>query len=169
MKCIFVVDVQNGFVSSKTQHVIPKIKELLPSFSDGLIIATKFINRPGSPYDCIINWGRLKTSPETDLYEGIEPLCNHIIEKDIYSALTNEVIELLKENNVTEAYIAGIDTDCCVLKTAVDLFERNIKPFVLVDYCASNGGEESHLAAIRVLQRSIGYNQLLYGSFRPEN
>lgn len=168
MKCIFVVDVQNGFVSPKTQHVVPKIKELLPSFSDGLIIATKFINKTGSPYDCIINWRRLKESPETDLYEGIEQLCNHVIEKEIYSALTNEVINLLKENDVTEAYITGIDTDCCVLKTAVDLFERNIKPMVLVDYCASNGGEESHLAAIRVLQRTIGYNQLLHGSYKSE-
>ena len=124
MKCIFVVDVQNGFVSLKTQHVVPKIKELLPSFSDGVIIATKFINRPKSPYECILNWKRLKKTQETDLYEGIEPLCNHVIEKNIYSALTNEVIELLEKYNVTKAYIAGIDTDCCVLKTALDLFER---------------------------------------------
>ena len=48
------------------------------------------------------------------------------------------------------------------------MFEMSIKPLVLVDYCASNGGKKSHLAAIKVLQRTIGYNQLKYGLCQPE-
>lgn len=75
-------------------------------------------------------------------------------------------MDFLMKNDVKEVYIAGIDTDCCVLKTAIDIFERNIRPIVLIDYCASNGGDESHRSAIRVLERTIGKKQIVYGKYR---
>lgn len=52
--------------------------------------------------------------------------------------------------------MAGIDTDCCVMKTALDLFEIGIKPIVLSHYCASTGGNNIHLAALDMLKRNIG-------------
>lgn len=72
-----------------------------------------------------------------------------------------EVSERLKR--LLPLYLVGIDTDCCVLKTATDLFERGIRPIVLEHYCASNGGEDSHKAALRVMERTIGRNQIAYG------
>ena len=30
-----------------------------------------------------------------------------------------------KENKIKDIYLCGIDTDACVLKTAIDLFENN--------------------------------------------
>ncbi|MFT9057807.1 MAG: isochorismatase family protein, partial [Ethanoligenens sp.] len=59
-------------------------------------------------------------------------------------------------NNINKLYFVGIDTDCCVLKSATDCFERNIPFEVLINYCATNGGKESQDAAIRVMQRTIG-------------
>lgn len=70
-----------------------------------------------------------------------------------------EAIEKYKK--AIEQYIAGIDTDCCVLATATSLFERNIRPVVLAHYCASNGGERSHAAALTVLERTIGAQQII--------
>jgi len=34
-------------------------------------------------------------------------------------------------------FIHGIDTDMCVLKIAMDLFDLGIEPVVLTDCCAS--------------------------------
>ncbi len=50
-----------------------------------------------------------------------------------------------------------------MLKTAADLFELGIRAYVLADYSASNGGKSSHDAALRVLQRMIGYSAVIKG------
>ncbi|WP_408634333.1 cysteine hydrolase family protein [Mycoplasmopsis fermentans] len=60
-----------------------------------------------------------------------------------------------------EIYICGIDTDCCVQATAVNLFEKRIRPIVLSNYCASNGGPESHEAALKTLSRAIGKENII--------
>lgn len=162
MKCLFVIDVQNGFVSERTKHVVPRIRELAEAF-EGVVIATKFVNNEHSPYENYMGWKRLKESPETDVLPEIEKTADYVIEKNIYSACVDEVMQIIDSQKIDKAYVVGIDTDCCVLKTATDLFERNIRPIVLLDYCASNGGEDSHRAAIRVMERTIGKNQIVSG------
>ena len=161
MKCLLIIDVQNGFVSERTKHVLPAIYKKIDEFKDELIISTKFINEPNSPYQSILNWYRLADTPETDLISKIEEESNYIFEKNINSSWCKQLETVLKDNNITEVYLAGIDTDCCVLKTATDLFENGIRPMVLTKCCASNGGEESHKAALKVMERTIGRNQLI--------
>ena len=168
MKCLFIIDVQNGFVSDKTKMVLPKIEQLMDDFDEGVIIATQFINKENSGFTDIMHWGRLKTTPETDLIPFVKKKATYVIQKPTYSACTDEVMQLLLQNNITEAYIAGIDTDCCVLATAISLFEHNIRPVVLEQYCVSNGGDVSHQAAITVLERTIGLNQIYFKPYHGE-
>lgn len=58
-------------------------------------------------------------------------------------------------------FICGADTDCCVLKTATDLFEQSVMPIVLTEYCDSNGGPESHKSGIMVMDRLIGKKSIV--------
>ena len=160
MKCLFIIDVQNGFVSDKTEHVVPRILKLMQRFSGQLVIATQYINKEKSAFSEIMHWKGLKDSPDIDLIDGIQKRASNVVKKYTYTACTEEVTKILKKNKITEVYLAGIDTDCCVLKTAIDLFEMNIRPIVLANYCASNGGIESHESAIKVLNRTIGYEQI---------
>ncbi|OUN99625.1 hypothetical protein B5F98_00130 [Pseudoflavonifractor sp. An44] len=162
MKCLFVIDVQNGFVSDKTKIVLPKIQQLMNDFDEGFIIATQFINTQSSGFTDIMHWDRLKAEPEIDLIPFVKEKATYIVQKTTYSACTNEAMQLLLKHNITEAYVAGIDTDCCVLATAISLFEHNIRPVVLAQYSASNGGDISHQAAITVLGRTIGWNQISF-------
>ena len=161
MECLMIIDVQNGFISPNTEHVLSNVEELMDSFKGRMIIASKFINVPNGPFDLIMHWRRLKESPETDLIEKKKKKATHIIEKEGYTLINDTVKELLIGHNVDLVYIAGIDTDCCVLKTAIDLFENNIRPVVVTDCCASNGGIESHNAAIKVMERTIGKAQMI--------
>ena len=62
----------------------------------------------------------------------------------------------ISKNSIDEIYLCGFDTDGCILKTAFDLFENNIKAYILQDYCMSSGGEKYHYEAIDILKRSIG-------------
>lgn len=164
-KCLIIIDVQNGFLSSKTKYVLPQLESLVSSFSEGLIVATKFINPGDNAFNRILHWKRLQTAPETDLAPFVLANADFVVEKRIYSGCSEELVEMLEREQIREVLLAGIDTDCCVLKTAIDLFEHNIRPVVLADYCASNGGMESHLAALRVLERTIGKRQIFRGSY----
>jgi nicotinamidase-related amidase len=161
--CLMVVDVQRGFVSDKTEHVVPRIKDLLGKNLFDVVVFTKFVNELGSPYRRFLHWNALSTAREQEIVAELLPFAQNVITKDIYSGLTKETQEILQRNNVDIVYVLGIDTDCCVLKTAADLFEQNIRPVVLEHYSASNGGMESHSSALKVLERLIGRNSILYG------
>ena len=64
--------------------------------------------------------------------------------------------DYISKNSINEIYLCGFDTDGCILKTAFDLFENNIKTYILQEYCMSSGGEKYHYEAIDILKRSIG-------------
>lgn len=158
-KALLIVDVQNGFVNEKTKH-IPKLVEKL-QYDYSFVIATRFINLPDSPYRKLIKWEHL--SPETDEIElAFKPKEGTvIIDKYIYSCIDERFILLLKENGIDAVDICGIDTDICVTKCAVDLFERNIIPYVLKDFCATHADAEIQEAALVILARYIGKSQII--------
>ncbi|HEC65566.1 MAG TPA: cysteine hydrolase [bacterium] len=166
--CLLVVDLQRGFISPNTLKVVPRIKELLEKNLFDLTIFTKFANKENSPFRKILNWDKLKSSEDQELVREVQSFASKVINKTIYSGVNDELLMLLRENKIDMVFIAGIDTDCCVLKTAVDLFEHNIPPFVLVYYAISNGGTKSHKAAITVLERLIGINKLIKGKINKQ-
>ena len=158
-KALLIVDVQNGFVNEKTKHV-PMLVEKL-QYDYDLVIATRFINLPDSLYRKLIKWEHL--SPGTDEVElAFKPKEDTvIIDKYIYSCIDEHFMLLLKENGIDAVDICGIDTDICVTKCAVDLFERNITPYVLKDYCATHADADIQEAALVILARYIGKPQII--------
>ena len=160
-RCLMLIDVQNGFISPETDYVVDRIKYLLEKEHFDHIIATQFVNEKGSPYRRFIKWEKLSGPPETDVLDFVKENAEKIFVKNIYSAANDEVLEFLKKNKVTEIFLSGIDTDCCILKTAADFFEKGIDAKVLSYYTASNGGKESRYAAVRVLKRMIGEGQII--------
>ena len=62
---------------------------------------------------------------------------------------------------IDKIYLCGIDTECCVLKTAFDLFENEYDVYVLKDYCACMCGTQRHNNAIEILKRNIGYDKII--------
>lgn len=158
-KALLIVDVQNGFVNEKTKH-IPRLVEKL-QYNYDLVIATRFINLPDSPFRRLIKWNRLSPGTnEIDLAfkpkEGIV-----VVDKYIYSCIDETFLRLLEDKGIDVVDICGIDTDICVTKCAVDLFERNITPYVLKDYCATHADADVQESALIILARYIGKTQII--------
>lgn len=161
---LVIVDVQNGFVSDRTNHVLSRIKTLIEHHRFGATVFTQFYNQDDSPYERYLSWSSLKAPTEQAIADPIAELVNeNVWRKPIYTGVDQRLLSLIEEHNFKEVYIAGIDTDCCVLTTAIDLFQRGIRPIVLADYSASNGGPSSHDAALLVLRRTIGERQIHLG------
>jgi nicotinamidase-related amidase len=157
-----VVDVQKGFVNDFTRHIPQRISALIERGGFDPILFTRFINSEGSSYRRLLDWHECGESPEIDLADEVSRYADPalIFSKPGYAGISDELASYLKEHKIEEVAIAGIDTDMCVLKVAMDVFDFGIKPVVYTDCCASTAGLQSHFAGLAVLARNIGAKQL---------
>ena len=156
---LLIVDVQVGFINDATRHILPKVEALQKRYKH--VYATRFINADGSPYRRLLGWHRFYTDSD-DVPLAFEPVGGVVVlDKQVYTCVTPAFLADLRDKGIEEVAICGIDTDACVSACAVDLFENGIRPVLLSDACASHAGAEYHEAALRILARLIGKNQIV--------
>ncbi len=163
---LVVVDVQNGFVNERSRHIVPVIAQLVDRWSSigGAVVFTRYLNYSGSMYEQLMHWSRLQQSPEIDIVPELAERAKKgtaVIDKTGYTLFNSEGAELVQERAWKNMAFCGIATESCVLKSAVDAFERNITPWILVDACASHAGDTAHQAGLLVAGRFIGGGQLI--------
>jgi len=161
-----VIDVQNGFVSAASAHIVPRVVDLVERWSAAGLpyVMTRFVNSPGSAYERLIGWTQVQSSPQIDLVDELAPYvasATAVLDKPGYTMFTDEGAALVNANGWKHIVIAGIATESCVMKTAVDAFELDLTPWVVKDAVYSDAGEEAHEAGLLVAGRFIGRNQLV--------
>lgn len=166
---LLIIDMQQGFAQSPTMcQLANRIGQLIDSELFDSTIATRFLNSDYSVYESILGWKKLKTAEEQLLDSKIEESASIIFDKYIYNCVNENFIQKLRQVNEgrlpEKIYLVGSDTDCCILTSATALFEIGIRPIILLDYCWSNGGQQSHEAGITCMRRLIGENQLFRGT-----
>lgn len=170
MPALLVVDVQRGFINEHTDHVPALVQGLLPRYD--VTIATRFVSPEAAGHRGRIGWHRRspgrplgsgRFTPRSEAAElAFSPRDDTwVMEKSSYTCVTSDFLDYLDGRGVTGIHIVGIDTDICVLKCAVDLFEAGYEPFVLARYCASHGGAALHEAALMILPRYLGPERVI--------
>ena len=164
---LIVVDAQNGFVNDQSDHVVDPLAAFLRRWNAGgdRVLATRFVNTPGSQWERLMSWVAMSGPPETGLDPAIQSAVdadsrNVVVDKHTYTSLTPEALAVMELRPREAVCVCGLDTDACVLATALDLFERGMTPTVLTDLCASSGGNVLHQAGLMVLSRLIGQDAL---------
>lgn len=164
---LLVIDLQNGFINEHTAHIPLRVGTLLDRHASAFspIIFTQFKNTSDSIFARCLHWGGMTQPEEQALHPQVAAYAEryYTVEKAGYSALNRATDLLLKDPLVV--YLVGVDTDACVLKTALDLFDRGIETYVLTRYVASSGGPDMHQHGLEILKRSIGEAYLLSDSF----
>lgn len=156
--CLIVVDLQHGFINEWTRHLPAAVEAVQNDYQH--VIVTRFLNPPGSAHRRLLNWTRFAPG-SWDVELAFQPRDGTpVINKTGYGCMTPEVRALLDQWHPDEVHLAGIATDNCILKTAVDLFEAGFTPVVLTALCASHGGQDLHDCAVRILKRFIGEAQV---------
>jgi nicotinamidase-related amidase len=164
---LVVVDVQNGFITEYSRPVVPIIVDLVHRWQAAHhdVIVTRYLNYPGSPFERLIGWTKMTDGPQTELVPELTPYVGPhtpVIDKYIYTLFTPEGTRLVDERGWTDLYVCGIDTEICVLKTAVDAFEHDLTPWILEDASASHSGPKAHAAGLFIAGRFIGTNQIIH-------
>lgn len=159
---LLVVDVQSGFINDFTHHIPERVVRLIQQKIYFPVLFTRFINLPDSPYTRLLNWKGCNQEPETDLAAELTPYAQPelVFSKPGLCGLPKELVDYLCDRQIDKIAVVGIDTDMCVLKIAMDLFDAGIEPIVFTDCCASTAGLQAHLAGLAVLSRNIGAQRL---------
>ena len=158
LKCLLIVDVQEGFINEFTRHIPARVERLQEQYE--YVFATRFFNDDPSMYRSVMNWERFGRD-SSDFPLAFKPKAGtRIIDKPVYTCVSEDFLGTLRKLNVETVDVCGIDTDVCVAKCAADLFENGIRPIVLKDYCASHAGPQIHQMGLAILKRYIGEDQI---------
>lgn len=88
------------------------------------------------------------TCPEIQIPEGIS-----IDEKMCFSCMRSDsVLSKLKQNNITDIIICGVESHICVLKTALDAIEQGFAVHIVQDAVSSRTLENKSIAIERMRQ-----------------
>lgn len=156
---LLVIDLQNGFINEKTEELSEKVNSLLDEKKFDDVVFTRYINSEDNVCYKRLNYKECMTEESKAI--TIDTRGYKVIDKEGYTAVVEELKTYIKENNISEIYVCGIDTECCVLKTVYDLFEQDYDVYVLKDYCGCMAGNQANQNALELLKRNIGYNKVI--------
>ena len=156
---LLVIDLQKDFINDNTENISCNIEKLISSKKYKYVVFTKFINDINSSFYKTLNYKGCMSEDGRKIV--IDTLEYPILEKKTYTALNYELKKFIEDNDIKKIYLCGIDTDACVLKTAIDLFENNLEVKVIEDCCMSHSGKEYHNSAINMLKKLIGKQNVI--------
>lgn len=158
-RVLLAVDVQKGFVSPSSEHVLKPIETVQHRFDH--VIFSRYCNPEGSPFRTILKYDQMAPD-EDDTHLAIVARTDALIyDKPGYSAFNDTLLNHLRGLAVSEVWIAGIATEACVLKTVMDLFEAGIVPWVIADLCASDKEHRFHDMAISIIGTLVGPHHIV--------
>lgn len=165
MTVLVVIDMQNGFIHPSSAYVVPVVTDLVRRWdaAGGDIVFTRFHNAPGSLYERLMGWTEVAVPPDTDLVDELLPYeaKHQVVDKPGYTLFTESGSQVIKDGGWSDLVFCGLTTESCVLKGAVDAFERNLTPWMVTDASATHGGKAAHEAGLLVARRFIGAGQLI--------
>lgn len=157
---LILVDVQHGFISRYTRRALPHIERVLETCQFRTIIATQFVNPPGSPFHQLVDWHAMTGGHEVELHPAVARRADTVVRKTTYGA-ARELAAELKDRDLKQAVLMGIDTDVCVLQNAAGLFDLGFDPYVDMRGCATGGGLAADRAAVSLMCRTVGAGQVI--------
>jgi len=188
---LLAVDLQNGFlITPECEAVVSKVVNNASKFYQ--VWATRFFNRNPN-FSRQLNWNEMVSGQEIELSKILIPVVSKTFEKPSYSpisptllqvniiscflfshahasssfVMSSALLQALENNAITTVAVCGVDTDACVMATALGLFDAGFETFVVSDGCASSGGREYHEVAIKILKRNIGEKYVISFSELP--
>lgn len=160
-KALVIIDVQKGFINKLTVKTVNRIRNFIIKNKDkyDLLIFTQYKNHKRSNFVRLLKWRGFMDKKETDLADEIKEFVNkrNLFTKDSYgSFINNKLSNLLKKHKIEQVWLAGFDTENCVLTFARDAFDRNMSVVVYKNLTASHSNPRLHRAALEIIGDNIG-------------
>lgn len=138
---LLIVDVQVGFNPSK--ELVQRIQGAVDGYKQ--VVMTRFTNQPGSLYRSVLDW-------QGDGGDLVLQLPQAVILDKCGYGLTAQHLQLLKDMQLAEWHVCGLETDACVLACAFSLWDAGLRPVIQPDMCES----PLHAEGLSVARRQFG-------------
>ena len=159
---LVIVDVQKGFINEHTKDIPNKILEHLKTYYYEYIVGTRYINDKDTPcYAMGGFFGCMQGTAETEIPEELARHVEHVFDKRQFSCWTQDFRTYVNSRSITKLYFCGINTDCCVMLSAIEAFERKMEFEVLTPLCGCMFGEEGHKAGITAMQNCLNPKRII--------
>ena len=156
-KALVIVDVQGSFLSPRNEYIVKNILSLLDTVDYDSYINATFHAEKGSLWDMQQGW-TCPAGPETQTIPALAQKLKQydVIEvsketKSIFKG-NQDVTKSLREDNIQELHIVGLDTNDCVLATAFEAFDHGFFTYVIEECCQSSASNESHENGLKILR-----------------
>lgn len=156
---LLVCDMQTGFVANMYE-LTERVTLLVQNFPAEKTYYTQFHNHRESLFHTEMQWGRFEDSADTAIIPQLQPHVKNAYKKYGY-LLPEQLLNDLSQYKTVG--ICGVNTDICVLAAAYSLWDRDIRPYVLADYCGSVKGAFYHQAGQDLLNRPFGPQTIIKG------
>lgn len=156
-KALVVIDVQNYFYRENTKDTPAKIAEYIEKNIKkfDFVVFQKFINHTNTPF-YKMGWKDMMGPPETDFCSEIQNIKHIEFSRSTRSCLRDEKFKrFLEENNVTELFLCGFNTDECVISTAFDASDLGYCINVIEKLCATYNGNDFHNSAMKLMNEQF--------------
>ena len=160
MKNILVVmNLQNGLINTPEKTALSqKIIELTRKHVFDRVVCVKFVNRDDGVFPKYHRFYDMHKGKEIELVD--ELTADLVVNRSIYTCVTEDFIERVTKINdgdkIQELFLCGIGTDTSIMKSALDLFERDIKPIILTHYCIPHDNSAiTQMKGITLISRMV--------------
>ena len=156
-KALIIVDIQPAFLNDRNNYIIDNTLKLINSIHYDLYVETVFYTKEGSLWELQQKWSLLKD----DKTHTVEQITSALkdqelisIEKETKSVFKGNkpLFDILKQANIEEVHIVGVDSNDCVLASAYEAFDLGFVTYVIEECCQSSSSDELHTSAIELLR-----------------
>ena len=155
-KALFIVDVQPAFLNKRNRYVVKNITRLIKKVKYDLYVEAIFHAEKGSLWERQIKWTlpktkRCATVPEIKvLLQGKKSVYVEKSTRSVFFGVV-DVKKLLKQQGIQEVHIVGLQTNSCVLTSALDAFDLGFFTYV-IEECSESSSLRKHEVGVEVLR-----------------
>jgi nicotinamidase-related amidase len=156
-KALLVVDLQPSFINSRNSYVIANIRHLIETVPYDAYAYTEFSAPAGSVWHEQLNTTFPKEEQgelEGEIRKLLKSRKALKVEKQTKSAFKGypDLREYLRNKEIEEIHIVGLDVHDCVLASAHEAFDLQFLTYVIEECVQSKPSEELLEASIKILR-----------------
>ena len=146
MKVLLVIDIQKGYIERYDKCLLTRINQRIQYAVENqeLIIYVKNIRK-------LRNGIKIN-----ELADNLNLCSSYVICKETASAFTNEeLLDIFRQNQVTEIEIVGIDGNSCIASSAIDAQRQGYKVILPCEYIGVQNIERFEKKKLSLVEKGI--------------
>ena len=158
-RALIVVDLQPRFVNDRMLYIVGHIEKLLSQVPYDLYFEALFFAEEDSIWKKQANW----FAPKKDNMMTVSPVGEKLKElnsveviKSVRSAFKGEPVisDILREQEVEEVHIVGLDTYDCITATAHESHDLGFFTYIIEECCQATTNQDLHERAVLNLRQT---------------